>query len=356
MSLDVVVWGTGNMGRAAIRSVVEHPALELVGVVVSTASKVGIDAGELAGLGRDVGVAATDDPGRVIGGADAVAYMASGDLRPDDALADLAQCLRAGCTVVTPSSYPLYDPASAPAEIVDPIRDATDAGGSRLFVSGVDPGWGNDLLPALMAGMCTDIRTVRAQELFDYSTYDAPDTVRYIIGFGESMEYEPPMIAPTIPASVWGCSVRLIARALGVEVDEITEFVERRPLERTVTNALGTFETGTQGALRFEVRGVVDGAVRIVIEHVTRIDPECAPDWPTPPDGVGAHRVLIEANPDLEVTVKAVTDGSNAAGGNATAANRLVGAIPWLAGQPPGLYDSLDVPLQLPVDRLSAGA
>ena len=70
---------------------------------------------------------------------------------------------------------------------------------------------------------------------------------------------------------VWGGQVRLMARALGVELDEIRETLDRRPLEANVTNAMGRFEAGTQGALRFEVQGIVGGEPRIVVEHVTRI-------------------------------------------------------------------------------------
>ena len=85
---------------------------------------------------------------------------------------------------------------------------------------------------------------------------------------------------------VWGGQVRLIARGLGVELDEIRETVLRRPLESDVSTALmGYFDAGTQGAVRFEVQGIVGGEPRIVIEHVTRIHPSCAPDWPIPIDG-----------------------------------------------------------------------
>ena len=48
MTYRVVVWGTGNVGRPAIRAVAAHADLELVGVVVSNPAKVGTDAGELA--------------------------------------------------------------------------------------------------------------------------------------------------------------------------------------------------------------------------------------------------------------------------------------------------------------------
>ena len=33
MALKVVVWGTGNVGRPAIRAVAAHRGLELVGVI-----------------------------------------------------------------------------------------------------------------------------------------------------------------------------------------------------------------------------------------------------------------------------------------------------------------------------------
>ena len=100
---------------------------------------------------------------------------------------------------------------------------------------------------------------MRCQEIFDYSTYDAEDSVRFIVGMGQPMDYEPPMVAAGIPSMVWGGQVRLVARALGVEVDELRETVERRALDASVTTALGEFAAGTQGALRFEVQGIVGG-------------------------------------------------------------------------------------------------
>ncbi|MFI7641001.1 dihydrodipicolinate reductase [Nonomuraea sp. NPDC049400] len=341
--MSTVVWGTGNVGRAAIRAVAAHPGLTLWAVLVHDPGKVGRDAGELGGLGHELGVAATDDIEAVLAASPrAVVYAASGDLRPDEALADVTRAIRAGTIVVTPSLYALYDQRGAPPELREPVLAAIGHGGGSLFVSGIDPGWGNDVLPLLISGLGTTIDAIRCQEIFDYSTYDQPDSVRYLVGMGQPMDYEPPMIAPTVPTMVWGGQIRLMARALGVELDEIRETRDRRPLEATV----GEFEAGTQGAVRFEVQGIVGGAPRIVIEHVTRIHPSCAPDWPTPPNGVGAHRVIIEGSPRIEVTVEATDEGGNSsAGGNATAVARLVGAIDWLAEVEPGLYDALDVPL-----------
>ncbi|WP_067842894.1 dihydrodipicolinate reductase [Nocardia lijiangensis] len=353
--IPTIVWGTGNVGRAAIRAVDAHPALELTGVLVHNPAKVGCDAGALADLDRELGVAATDDIDAVLAARPrAVVYAASGDIRPDAALADVVQAIRAGAVVVTPALYALYDPRSAPPELRDPVLAAIAEGGGSLFVSGVDPGWGNDVLPLLVSGLASTVDVVRCQEIFDYTTYDQPDSVRYLVGMGQPMDYQPPMLAPTVPTMVWGGQIRLMARALGVELDEIRETLDRRPLETTVQTAkMGEFAEGTQGAVRFEVQGIVGGEPRIVVEHVTRIHASCAPDWPAPADGDGAHRVIIEGRPRIEVTVEAIDEGGNrSAGGNATAVGRLVGAIDWLVDAEPGLYDALDVPLRPAVGKL----
>ena len=354
--IRTAVWGTGNVGRAAIRAVDAHPDLELTAVIVHNPDKVGRDAGDLADLDRTIGVAATSDIDAALQEAGALVYAASGEIRPDDALADINTAIRAGIVVVTPSLYGMYDPSSAPPEYRDQVTAAIADGGGSLFVSGIDPGWGNDILPVLISGLASTIDQVRCQEIFDYTTYDQPDSVRFLVGMGQPMDEEPPMVAPTIPTMVWGGQLRLIARALGVELDDIVETVDRRALDETVENAaMGTFEKGTQGALRFEVQGIVDGEPRIVIEHVTRIHPSCAPDWPSPPDGGdGAHRVIIEGRPRIEVNIEATDEGGNrAAGGNATAVGRLVNAIPWLRSADAGLYDALDVPLSPGVGKLT---
>src|SRR5690348_8386863 len=171
---NVVVWGTGNAGRPAIRAVAAHRDLELVGAVVSNPDKVGRDAGELAFL-DPVGVAATDDPGRALADdVDAVVYTATGDTRPDAALADLLGCLRAGKDVVSTSFYPLLHPPSAPRDLLDQVEAACAEGDASVFVSGIDPGWALDVLPALLSGVGAGITEVRVQEVFNYALYDQP--------------------------------------------------------------------------------------------------------------------------------------------------------------------------------------
>jgi len=349
-TIGVAVWGTGNMGSTSIRSVAAFPGLRLTGVITSSEDKAGTDAAAFAGLDADTGITATTDVDAVLGECDAVAYMASGDIRPDEAIADIERCLRAGAHVVTPSLYSLYDPRSAPPEWVERLTAAAEDGGATLLVSGVDPGWGNDALAVIAAGLCTRIKSIHCQEIFDYSTYDQPFAVKVSCGFGGSMDETPMMMLPSIPTMIWGGNIRLIGRGLGMEIDEITEDVQRRPLEESVDTVMGRFEKGTQGAFWLKVIGKSGGRERIVIDHITRIHSSCAPDWPQPDEGVGDHRVVIDGDPQLTIVSRAdVPGGTRADGGNTTAANRLLGAISWLATQKPGIYDGLDVPLHPPL-------
>ena len=338
------------MGSTAIRSAVAFPGLKLSGVITSSPDKDGRDAATFARLDAETGVSATTDVDAALAGCDTVAYMASGDIRPEEAVAEIERCLRAGKHVVTPSLYSLYDPRSGPQEWVERLTAAAEEGGASLLVSGVDPGWGNDALAVIAAGLCTRIRSIHCQEIFDYSTYNQPYAVKVSCGFGQPMGREDPvpmMLLPSIPTMVWGGNIRLIARGLGLEIDEITEEVERLPLEESIDTVMGRFEKGTQGAFWLKVIGKSGGRERIVIDHITRIHPSCAPDWPQPDEGVGDHRVIVDGDPQLTILSRAdVPGGTRADGGNTTAANRLLGALNWLADQKPRIYDGLDVPMQ----------
>ena len=347
MGKKVVVWGTGNVGRPALRAVLAHPGLELAGVVVSSDAKAGRDAGELCGMPA-TGVAATTDASIAHDPAvDAVVYAATADTRPAEAMEELLSCLRAGTNVVSTSFYGLLRPSSLPDAGAAPFVDACREGGSSVFVSGIDPGWALDILPLLLSGVVADLQEIRSQEIFNYALYDQPDVVRNVIGFGKPMDELPIMLHDGSLRIVWEPMVRLVADGLGVTLEGVETKVERRPLEETIeVDGMGRFEAGTQGAFRFEVQGLVGGTPRIVAEHVTRIADDCAPDWPTTPGGQSMHRVLLRGRPELEVSIHGLDplEPGAAGGGNATAANWIVNAIPAVCDAEPGPLSPLDLP------------
>ena len=96
MKRRVVQWTTGKTGGAAVRGMVGHPALELVGCYAYSPEKVGQDAGVLAGI-EPLGVIATDDVDALLALApDCVSYM---PFRPD--FDHVVRILESGINLVT---------------------------------------------------------------------------------------------------------------------------------------------------------------------------------------------------------------------------------------------------------------
>lgn len=349
MTLKVVAWSTGTVGRHAIAGIDARPELELVGVWVSNPDKVGKDAGELAGLGRELGVAATGDRDALLAlRPDCIVHTAMTDDRVFEAIDDLVAFLEAGVDVVSSGPVVLQYPFGIlPDDLVARIHDAGVRGGASLHVNGIDPGFANDVLPLAVTSLSQRIDEVRCSEIADYSTYYQPVVMRDLFGFGRPLEETPLLFQPGILSMAWGSVVRQVAAALGVSLDEpLVERVERVPADRDIDTASVRIEKGTQGAVRFEVVGQVDGEPRVVLEHVTRTSPEQMPEWPQPPDGDGCYRVQVTGEPHMVVDlVHRGEHGDHNVSGMITTAMRLVNAVEAVVAAPPGLVSAADLPL-----------
>jgi hypothetical protein len=60
MGYRVIQWATGNVGKEAIRGILAHPDLELVGCWVHSDAKSGLDVGRILGE-SETGVLATNE-------------------------------------------------------------------------------------------------------------------------------------------------------------------------------------------------------------------------------------------------------------------------------------------------------
>lgn len=342
----VVQWSTGHVGKHAIAGIDARPDLELVGLWVSNPDKVGKDAGELAGLGRTLGVAATNDAGALLAmKPDCIVHTAWADDRIFEALGDLARFLRAGINVVSSSPVFLQYPYGVADEMAADVIAAAHEGGASIFVNGVDPGFGNDALPLVMTGICERIDEVRCIELLNYATYDQASVLSDIMGFGLPLDETPFILLPGVLTMAWGSVVHQIGKALDVTFDAVEESYERYPAPEDFDIPTGTIAKGTQAALRFEVRGMIGGKSVIVLEHVTRLRDDLAPEWPQPA-GHGCYRVILTGEPNYTVDMQLLgTDGDHNTAGLKATAMRLINALPHVVDAKPGLITALDLPL-----------
>ena len=101
--IGVIQVSTGNVGTHALRAIIEHPALELVGLWVHSKERQGQDAGVLAGV-APCGVLATGDLDALLKlDAQAVCYCSGADSRLGEAVEDFEKILRAGKNIISTS-------------------------------------------------------------------------------------------------------------------------------------------------------------------------------------------------------------------------------------------------------------
>jgi 2,4-diaminopentanoate dehydrogenase len=348
VTIRVAAVGTGNVGRHALAHLINDPQYELTAVWVSSAAKAGKDAGSLAGLDVSTGIAATTDLDAVLATKpDCVAYTAIADNRLPEALEDYRRLLAAGINIVGSAAVFLQYPWQVlPAELITPIEDAAKEGNASIFVNGIDPGFANDLLPLALAGTCQSIEQIRCMEIINYDTYDSAAVMFDVMGFGKPLDETPMLLQPGVLSLAWGSVVRQLAAGLGIELDEVTETYVREPAPEDFDIASGHIAKGTAAALRFEVRGMKDGKVPVVLEHVTRLRNDLHPDWPQPAQDGGSYRIEVTGEPSyaLDLCLSSPNGDHNHAGLVATAA-RVVNAIPAVVAAEPGIVTTLDLPL-----------
>jgi hypothetical protein len=339
MSYRVIQWGTGNLGTLAIQSILKHPDLELVGTWVSSAAKDGRDAGELGGV-EPVGIFATQDADALIASdADCVCYAADSMGRDDAVVDDCIRMLHAGKNVVNVSDPALVYPKAKGGDVNDRLHEAGLAGGASFYTSGGDPGWAGFGLALAPLTVMQQVRSIRLLEIYNYGQWNNPQLGLY--GFGMPDTSSSMILTPGVTASIWGPSVAMLADAIGVTLDSIDEAHRVIHADEDFDNPFGPIPKGTISGMSFEIRGMIDGEPRIVIEHITKLRREDFPEHG--PDD--AYRVLIDGEPNIQVDMLLTSDlGDTTHAGYIVAVTPVVNAIPAVCDAPPGVLTYLDLP------------
>src|SRR5450755_3954468 len=208
----VVQWTTGNVGKSSVQAIAANPALELVGCYAWSPEKVGRDVGELCGIAA-LGVVATNDVDALLA------------LRPDCVVYnpmwldtdELVRILSAGVNVVATAAFITGHNLGAGR---DRITEACTRGSSTMFGTGVSPGFA-ELLAIVSATICDRVDKVTINEAADTTFYDSPAT-EIPVGFGKPIDHPDLQAMTAQGTAVFAEAIRLVADALGVELDEIS--------------------------------------------------------------------------------------------------------------------------------------
>jgi 2,4-diaminopentanoate dehydrogenase len=344
----IVVYGTGFVGKLVIAEILKHPLFELVGVGVSNPSKVGADVGEICGLGP-IGLRATDDMEALIAlRPDALVHYGPTAKRANENIRLIRQFLAAGIDVCSTAMTPWVWPALSltPPAWTQPVEEACREGGASCFTTGIDPGFCNDLFPMTLMGLCGEVQLVRALEILDYQNYQGDYELE--MGIGRPPEFKAILEHSDMLVLAWGATVPMIAAAARIELDEIKTTWKKWVTDVPLDTAKGVIEPGNVAAIHFTIDGVFRGKTRIQLEHVNRIGPDAAPDWPRGGQS-DVYRVEIQGSPSItQETAFRFTDGSGrdaATAGCLATGMRALNAVPAVNDLPPGWVTPLDLPL-----------
>jgi 2,4-diaminopentanoate dehydrogenase len=341
----VIQWGCGYTGTYSLKYVLMNSQLELVGLKCFTPEKEGKNVSELCGITGSA-ITATRDSRRVLDcDADCVLYM------PRDPLLDptvpespsnvwfqeLLSILASGKNVVTSLTAGTHHKHlhDGPAFVAS-LNAACRKGNSTVFFTGFDPGF-SDILAFTMSGAVGAIRQVQTWEVVDYSAYPVTETLT-AMGYGTRPE-DLPSGAMNVVRTTWGGVPYLLGDALGVDVEELKIDADMYLSPKTFTAVGGLLvREGTIGALRFTVTGMVSHKPLFIVNHVTRIGQEMAPDWPRI-GADGGYRVEIDSFPPFKGEFpmgRPGGTGSTFADAMAMTAGRCVNCIEAVVHWPPG--------------------
>ena len=347
MAYRVAHGGTGMTGRQALRGIINDPALELVGVLVSTPNKVEVDAGSLCGLG-DTGVLTTGEVEAIVAlKPDCFCYCATAVRREEQACDDMARLLRAGINVVTISTIPLIYAPAAPQSWRDVIEKACQEGHSSFYATGSEPGVASLNIPtALLAGA----GQVDSYQMDEYAlgldkTYPIWDVLHESMGFGKPEGHVPARIASGKVRHDWETVVRYIADILGLTLDAIDLDWETLIAPNDLNTNVGVIAAGTICAHRWRLAGKVAGKAAVSVQYFATVSSTPWPDsWPPPVAQAASavvYRVAGRPNMRMQLCFDPQDGETNLNSAIPLTAMAAVNAIPYLVDADPGVYDPI---------------
>lgn len=341
----VVHIGTGLTGREALRATILDPALDLVGVKVSTPSKVGADAGVLCGV-DDVGVTATGDMAEIVAlKPDCVSYCATAVRREEDAIADIAALLESGINVVTISTIPMVYPDAAPDRWRAVLDLATKKGNSTFYATGSEPGFISLNLPTALLSGAGAVDSYRMDEYaiaLDKS-YPIWDVLHESMGFGKPDGHVPARIASGKVNHDWETVVRYLAGILGIELERVELDWETVLAPGDLPTAVGVVPSGTICGHRWKLSGVVNDRDVVAVQYFATVSSTPWPeDWPKPSrEEQGGMVIRVEGNPSMSLELYfEQSHGDRINPGITATAMAAVNAIPCVVAAPAGVIES----------------
>ena len=339
--IRTIVYGIGAMGSGMVRLILEKEWIEIVGGINRAHPdpkdrakvKVGKDLGEVAGVGRKIGVIVSDDPDRVLTEAKANLVLHATSPVTDEVEMQVLKCVEAGCNVISIAEARFVYPWVHNSESGQRIDEAAKKNGVTVLFTGINPGFMMDLVPIMFTGVCASVRKIAMWRLLNISPYGPGVLDNLGVGLTVS-EFEKGLadgsIGWILPQT---CpQIDMICDAIGWRLDETRRIVKpmtsNKPKKTSYEVEIGA---GKVCGVKWSYFGIKGGEAPITFDWIHVLHPK--EEGLEPED-----RCFIEGESDIDIVIKKLDSG---VGTYAHAVN----AIPQVMQAPPGLVTVRELPV-----------
>jgi len=301
----VIIFGVGAIGSQVVQLAAGREELSIVGAVEADPAKVGRDLGEVAGLGRRLGLPVLGEEALAT---DAQVVLHATASYLEEVYPQLARAVAAGKNIIS-SCEELSYPWEGRGELAAKLDEMARERGVTILGTGVNPGFLMDILPLVLVGACWRVERIAVTRVVDLATRRPP--LHRKMGVGLPLPDFHRLAARGALGHVGlRQSAAMLAAALGWRLEGAQE-----ELEPVVDG-----RTGMAAGLRQVLRGFVQG------REALRLELEMALGAQEPRDVIA-----IEGTPPITLTIPGGLHGDLA-----TAA-LMVNAVPAVVEAPAGL-------------------
>jgi len=325
-AIRVIHVGLGPIGSAVLSQVASRSGFRIVGGVDVDPAKAGRDLGEVAELGRCLGIKVSSDLVRTLKSAKPQVAVLCTSSSLTRVLPQIETILKSKTAIVSTTeelAYPGRTHARQGRQIDGWAKKARVA----VLGTGVNPGFAMDALPIALTAACERVDRVVVNRVQDARIRRLPFQQKIGAGLTPA-EFQKEVDAGRVRHVGLTESIAMIADALGWKLDRVTDEIRPQVASAPVSSEFLAVDVGYVAGIVQDGVGYRKGAALISLHMEAYLG---APE--------SFDAVDIEGSPRLSMKIAGGIHGDIA-----TVA-LVVNAIPKLLSAPPGLHTMRDMPL-----------